>query len=392
MSQSHTAFDPAAPQEVSTLELFFDLVYVFAISMLAQHLASDVSWRGVLETALLSLTVFTIWAFTTYESTMVLSRARGTRWALLVVMLLGLVMNASIPGAFGESPWSFVVPMLVIQLGRPALTRAFDVYAALRRHREAMIVWALVSAVPWIIGALSAPDARLWWWLGAVAIDVLGMRLRHPMPGRSADDLADLGFDAPHQVERTRLFLLICLGEAIVQAGIGIAGAPQHLEHLAGGVLAMLTIVCLWYLFFGAAQDAIGTFLETQSASVTQLRLGELATNGQQVLVLAFVAFAVGTERVVHEPAERLGQGPTALLFGGVAVAVGAYALFLHHLTGHVVVPLVVGAAVLVAAGGIAANLPLPGLTSMTLLLLISATTALAFGRVATHLAVPVAD
>ena len=117
----------------------------------------------MLETLVMSLTVFGVWATTTYESTMVLARRRTARYLLLGVMVLGLIMNASITGAFEHSPWVFVAPLLAIQIGRPLLTRRVDVLPAMRLHRINMVVWSLVSAVPWAAGALADEHGRLVW-------------------------------------------------------------------------------------------------------------------------------------------------------------------------------------------------------------------------------------
>lgn len=95
---------PGQEQEVTKLELFFDLIYVFAISQLSGHLLEHLTWRGALETLVMSLTVFGVWAMTTYESTMVLARHRLARYILIGVMVIGLVMNASITRAFEHSP------------------------------------------------------------------------------------------------------------------------------------------------------------------------------------------------------------------------------------------------------------------------------------------------
>jgi len=135
---------PGEEQDVTKLELFFDLIYVFAVSQLSEHLLDNLTWRGALETLVMSLTVFGVWATTTYESTMVLSRRRTARYLLMGVMVIGLIMNASITRAFEHSPWMFVAPLLAIQIGRPLLTRRVDVLPAMRLHRINMVVWAAV--------------------------------------------------------------------------------------------------------------------------------------------------------------------------------------------------------------------------------------------------------
>jgi len=237
------AVPPSAHQAVTFLELFFDLVWVFAISQLSEHLLDHRTWRGAGETLVMALAMFVIWSFTAYESTMVLARKSEARWIVLAVMAGGLVMNASITGAFEDTPWAFVVPMVLIQVGRSAMTRVHDDYDSLRHHRVSMIVWAAVSAVPWVLGAAGGPGRRLYWWLAAVLIDVVGMWSGHPVPGRRRRDFSEVRFDVEHQVERCRLFLIICLGEGVLTTGRSIARGPQDPARLAAGLLSLAVLI-----------------------------------------------------------------------------------------------------------------------------------------------------
>jgi len=111
---------PHAPDqkyEVTSLELFFDLVFVFAVSQLSNHLLAHLSWRGAAETLVMLPAVFAVWRSTSWAATMIPVDQPRTQWMLLAVMLLGLFMNASVTGAFTTSGWAFVVPRLLIQPG-----------------------------------------------------------------------------------------------------------------------------------------------------------------------------------------------------------------------------------------------------------------------------------
>ena len=150
---------PADPtdfsSEVSPIELFFDLVFVFAMSQLSHHLLTHLDWRGAGQTLVLLLAVFTVWGFTTFETTLVHTGSTKA-WMLLAVMWAGLFMNASIGHAFGASGWAFMVPLLAIQFGRTAWTlRAAR--SELREHYWRVLVWFGATAPLWIIGAASGP-------------------------------------------------------------------------------------------------------------------------------------------------------------------------------------------------------------------------------------------
>src|SRR6187401_2861523 len=104
--------------EVTPLELFFDLVFVFAVSQLSHHLVEHLSWRSAAETLVMLRAVFAVWFTTSWSATIIPAHQARTRWMMLAVMLLGLFMNASVTRAFTTSGWAFVVPLLLIQLGR----------------------------------------------------------------------------------------------------------------------------------------------------------------------------------------------------------------------------------------------------------------------------------
>src|SRR3954470_16621061 len=118
---------PQAPNqayEVTPLELFFDLVFVFAVSQLSHHLLEHLSWRGAVETLVLLVAVFGVWSYTSFEATLLHVGRSQSGWMMLAVMLVGLFMNAAIDHAFDAGGTAFVVPFLVIQVGRPLWTIA----------------------------------------------------------------------------------------------------------------------------------------------------------------------------------------------------------------------------------------------------------------------------
>ncbi|WP_317763013.1 low temperature requirement protein A [Rhodococcus opacus] len=110
-------------REVSPLELFFDLVFVLAIGQLTHHLVDHLTWGGAAETLVALVAVCGVWVFTTFEVTLLDIERTGTRVVMITVMGLGLFMNAGIGHAFDDSPWLFVVPML-LALNGPAIYAA----------------------------------------------------------------------------------------------------------------------------------------------------------------------------------------------------------------------------------------------------------------------------
>jgi low temperature requirement protein LtrA len=176
--------NPERKYEVTPLELFFDLVFAFAISQLSQHLLTHLSWRGAAETLVMLLAVFASWFTTSWSATLVRADQSRTRWLMLTVMLLGLFMNSAVTRAFTVSGWAFFIPMLVIQLGRAVWTIANSMDPILREHYFRTLLWLIATTPLWIAGAAVNAEARLIWWALAAAIDEVGRWLAHPIPGR----------------------------------------------------------------------------------------------------------------------------------------------------------------------------------------------------------------
>jgi low temperature requirement protein LtrA len=125
---------PVERDAVSPLELFFDLVFVFAVSQLSHHLLEHLSWRGAAETLVLLIAVFGIWSGTSFEATLLNIGRSPTQWMLLAVMLAGLFMNAAIQDAFEAGGWAFVIPLLAVQAGRSILMVVAAPTRMLREH------------------------------------------------------------------------------------------------------------------------------------------------------------------------------------------------------------------------------------------------------------------
>ncbi|WP_425839895.1 low temperature requirement protein A [Streptomyces fractus] len=311
---------------VSPLELFFDLVFVLAVSQLSHHLLEHTSWRGAAETAVLLIAVFGAWAYTSLEATLLDIQRSTTRWMVVIVMGLGLFMNSSIPHAFDNRAWAFVVPQLIILYFTGLLTALTASTGQLREHFRRTLVWTTLSAPLWIVGAAVGSGPRLWWWSAAALIDVTGTWLAHPLPGRALSSRS-LVFDAEHMVERLRLFFIILLGETVLTAGRAMSDAPLDVPSVLATAGVFTALVCLWAAYFSGGEEVVTAAVSTATDAMRSVRLG---VNCAYVIVAALVALAVGSELVIAHPT---GHGSTTLgllLFGGPALYLAATAWYFH--------------------------------------------------------------
>jgi low temperature requirement protein LtrA len=304
---------PPAEKRVTWAELFFDLVFVFAVSQLSHHLLEHLTWRGAAETLVLLVAVFGVWSYTSFEATMLHVGRSQPGWIMLAVMLVGLFMNAAIAHAFDAGGLAFVVPLLVIQVGRSTWVIGTAPTRMLREHYAIMLVWIVASAPLWIVGALVEPEARLLWWTLAAGLDLIGTWLAHPVPGRVLHS-ENVEFDADHMLERCRLLLIIALGETVLTTGTAIAAAPLTPLTVVTGTVALAGTVALWALGFGRAVRLTVQHLE---ATRDPIRASRYAVNALIGMVAGLIAVAVANEMVIADPQGPASVALSLLLYGG---------------------------------------------------------------------------
>jgi low temperature requirement protein LtrA len=307
-------------QEADPLELFFDLVYVFAIGQLSHQLLVHPTWLGAAQTLVLYLAVFNAWAYTTWAVTMLGPDGAGIRRMLLLVMLGGLFMNAAIPRAFDDAGWVFSATYLLIQLGRSAWLNRQDLQPTDHLHQRRSLVWFVGTAPLWLAGAAVTGNARLGCWAAAAFIDLVGTWLAHPLPGIRLDT-RQVAFSGRHLLERCRLFTLIALGEAVLTTGIALAAAPVKLMTLLTGTVALAGTVALFWLYFGGAEGVVQRHLDRAENSI---RVGRSSVYALMGAVAGLVVAAVGDERVIAHPHHHAGLATNLMLFGGPAMYVAS--------------------------------------------------------------------
>src|SRR5215216_3958096 len=154
-------------QRVSTLELFYDLVFVFAITQVSHFLLEHLTWAGAGEATIILLAVWWSWNYTTWTTNELDTESIPVRLLLLSLMLVSLLMSVAIPDAFGEHALLFAASYVAIQVGR----HVFLAFAAAQRgtiERERagrILIWFVAAGVLWVAGALVEGPARIVLWL-----------------------------------------------------------------------------------------------------------------------------------------------------------------------------------------------------------------------------------
>ena len=218
-------------QQTTTVELFFDLVYVFAVTQLSHLLIGELSWRGAAHTAFLLLVVWWAWIYTTWMVNWFDPASTAVSLVLLLVMLASLLMAAAVPGAFGATAPLFAGAYVALQVGRNlAGTLLLEREHPLRYVFERILAWSLASAPLWIGGAFLRRRPAALALVPALALELAAPLVGYRTPGRGSSRTDDYTIDGGHFAERCQAFVIIALGESIVVTGASAAGGGLTAE------------------------------------------------------------------------------------------------------------------------------------------------------------------
>jgi low temperature requirement protein LtrA len=355
-------------------ELFFDLVYVFAITQLSHHLLADLTWSGAAETAFLLLAVYWAWNYTTWMANWFDPEVAAVRLVLAFVMLASLLMAVAVPEAFGDHGLLLAASYCALQLVRNAFVVAVTPPGAFNRNFRQILTWSALSVPLWIAGALVEGGARWGWWLAALGIDLAGPLVRYWLPGMGRTPLVEWEIDPGHFAERFQLLVIIVLGESIVVTGATASDAGLDAGVVVALGFAFLSTVALWWLYFGqTATSAMRRIAQDELPGQT----GRDAYTYLHLPIVAGVLLsAVGDELVLAHPGDPLGTAGALVALGGPALYLLGLVAFGARVGRHQPWTRLAAAAVLVAAvplGARADALLVAGLTAALLTLVAAA-------------------
>ncbi len=328
--------DAASEQRTSTLELFYDLVFVFAITQVSHLLLHHLDWAGAGQSTLVLLVVWWSWNYTTWVTNELDTESVLVRLLLIALMLTTLLMAIAIPEAFGSKALLFAGSYVAIQVGRHTfLTFAVADPGTIERERAAHILeWFLGAGAFWIAGALAGGSSRTALWLIALAIDYGGPLVTYWLPWgtRLSPEAWHLGTE--HFAERFQLFIIIALGESIVITGTTTAQLKLTTARVGAFALAFLASAALWWLYF----NLVATVAERRLAKARNRTL--LARDAYTYLHVTIVAgillTAVGDELVIAHPTQELPSAQLAAVVCGPALYLLAHVALRLRMTGTI--------------------------------------------------------
>ena len=319
---------------VTPLELFFDLVFVFALTQVTAFMADELSWQGILRGVLVIMLLWWAWTGYAWLANVASAEERPIKLAILTGMAAMFVLALCIPEAFDDLPGGLrgpVVLAIYYLLFRLMHLVMFLIISREDRELRRQVLRFALSAVAGSVVLLVASQFDGWLqtglWMLALLADYVGTALggfkgwRLPAPG--------------HFSERHGLIVIVALGESIVAIGVGVAKEPITWVIIAASVLGLILSSALWWTYFDVSA-LLGEHALATEPIQTRARLARNAYSfGHLPLMIGIVLVALGLKEVLlyvsdrshHTLTEPLSNVALAALVGGVAI----------YLLGHVV-------------------------------------------------------
>ena len=344
-------------QRVTPLELFFDLVFVLAITQVTGYVSARPSWTRLIEGLAILAVLWFAWSAYAWLGNTARTDDGLVRVILLAAMAAMLIASLAVPHAFGRYALIFGVAYFVV--------RALHVgcYAAVARARNDRVllnvVWRLGStmlpaaALLVVAGALSGTPRALC-WVAALTVDYAGLLLRGVQGWR---------VQPGHFAERHSAVIIIALGESIVAVGVGAAGVQLNAGEVVGVLLGMAIAGALWWAYFDIVAIIAERRLRRADARAQVLMARDSYTYLHLPMITGIILFAIGVKRTLLHVSGHLHPVIATALCGGVALYLVALSAFKRRNIGSLNRPRLVVAVAL--CGLIPAATRIPALAAL---------------------------
>ncbi len=353
--------------DVTAVELFFDLVFVFAITQVTGFLFDEGTWLALLETCAILMVLWFAWSAFAWLGNTASADEGPVRVILLVSTGPLLVLSLAVPHAFGADALIFGIAYFAVRVLHLV---AYAIVARGDRALQGVVLRLARTILPasalLVLAGVWPGTGRTLCWIAALSIDYGGLFL---------GGTRDWRVGPAHFAERHRLIVIIALGESIVALGVGAGGLALTASLLAGVLLGMAVAVALWWAYF----DVVALVAERRLHGAGPGERGRIARDSYTYLHLPMVAgiviFADGVKATIASSDTDLHGVAATALCGGVALYFIALSAFKRRNVGSFNVPRLVAASVLAALVPVATAVP--ALLSLFLVAVVASTLVL---------------
>jgi low temperature requirement protein LtrA len=313
--------ETAAEEERKTsyLELFFDLVFVFAFTQVTALILEDTSAQGFVRAALVLAMVWWAWSSYAWMTNAIDVENAVTRLIIFAAMAAGFFMALAVPDAFqDEAAWFAVAYFVVRVLGLTLYAWGVRANPDVLRAVVRLSPWFLAAAIVALVGGFVDPDYRGWLWLASLVVDLVGTLTVARMEWHVSPS---------HFAERYALIVIIALGESIVAIGIGTSGLTRDATYAASVIVAFAGVAALWWAYFDFAAVAAERSLRRASSHARGQLARDVFTFFHYPVVLGIILYAVAAKKTLEHPLDPLSDGGRWALGLGVALFFVGFAL-----------------------------------------------------------------
>ena len=309
--------------KVGMIELFFDLVFVFAVTQLSHSLLAHLTAEGAVHVGMLLLAVWWVWTYTSWVTNWLNPELIAVRTCLFVLIVAGLLASASIPRAFADRGMTFAAAYVFMQLGRTL----FFLWAVrgegpvITVNFQRIFCWFALSSVLWLVGGRAAPDERILWWTAAILFEFIGPSALYWVPGLGRSSTTDWQIDGSHMAERCALFVIIALGESLLVTGATFTELSWDAPAIGGMLSAVIGSIAMWWMYFDTGAERSHHRIIHSSDPGRQARIAY--TYLHLPIVGGIIVCAVADELVLAHPAHASPAAIAVILAGPLIYLVG---------------------------------------------------------------------
>ena len=362
--------------KVSNMELFFDLIYVFAVTQISHLLLGDLTLMNAIQSLILWFGVWLAWQYTCWLTNWFDPDKVTMRLMLFSIMFLALLGAVALPHAFNNQIQGWV---LALTFGAIHFVRNIFVLLnlgpkhALTPNYRRMFVWGALSATFWILGAMN-PDVtmRLIFWGLAVSCDYFSPMIGFPTPFLGRSNTKEWTVEGGHMAERCQLFVIVALGETLLISGATLSGA-SHVDTpmLIAFFVSFVSSVAMWWIYFDTSSKD-GSHAITHSDD--QGKVASYFNYVHVILIAGIIVSAVASELYLAHPPQKMDLTLVIVLISGPAIYLIGNTLYKRIIYNHYPLSHLVGLGLLAVLIPISfmTDLLMVGILTMLVLILVA--------------------
>ncbi|WP_328417654.1 low temperature requirement protein A [Micromonospora sp. NBC_00389] len=305
------------PAHPALLELFFDLVYIFALISLAEKLATELTWTGAAQTVVLLLAFTFIWALTAWAGD-ALDRSRpAVQLQFIGAMAASMLLAATVPDAYGSRGLLFAITYVAIHVGSSVYHLLIVRETSQRGRNGRVLFWEAIAAIGWISGGFLGDTARLVLWAAAVGVEYTAAALGWPVLRLGRPRSEEWGPASERLSERYRQFVIIALGVSIFTTAETFSQSDYTAPRVWALVVVFLVVVLMWRIYIYRAGELL---TDAIAKSTNSALLGQSAAVTHLIMVAGIGGAAVTSKLVIDRPFGETPPSWAAVILGGPAL------------------------------------------------------------------------